>query len=434
MEGPVLGLAGFAAALVLILLRWPVALAMGVTGAVGFGIANGFSGVGFVLSSAPFEAIFPYSLSVVPLFVAMGVFAARAGLSSALFEAVNALVGRFRGGLALATVGACAGFGAICGSSLATAATMCRVAYPEMRSRGYDPGLAAASVAAGGTLGVLIPPSILLVIYGLLTEQSIGALFAAALLPGILATALYMLSVTLALRLRPGLAPPGTPVDRTERRRTLRAVRPVALLFLVVVGGIYGGVFSPTEAAAVGAVGTAELAWARGHLGRWVLADCVGETARITGMIFFVLIGAAIFNYFVETTGLPQALVGWIEAAGLGPRSAMLLILLFYIVLGCFMDSLSMILLTVPFVFPVVLALGWDPVWFGIVVVTVAELGLITPPVGMNLFVIQGTAGDVDMATIVRGLPPFLLADLLRLLILLAFPGLALWLPSLVRL
>jgi tripartite ATP-independent transporter DctM subunit len=434
MEGPLLGLIGFIAALLLILLRWPVAIAMGVVGAVGFGLTNGFFGVDFVLASAAFEAIFPYSLSVVPLFVAMGVFAARAGLSGALFAAVHAYVGRLRGGLALATVGACAGFGAICGSSLATAATMCRVAYPEMRARGYDPGLAAASIAAGGTLGVLIPPSILLVIYGLLTEQSIGALFAAALLPGLLATALYMLAVAVALRLQPDLAPPGVPVDRAERRRTLRQVWPVGLLFFVVIGGIYGGIFSPTEAAAVGAVGAALLAWARGQLSRWVLADCVGETARITGMIFLVLIGAAIFNYFMETTGLAQALLAWIEAVGLGPISAMLLILLFYIVLGCFMDSLSMILLTVPFVFPVVTALGWDPLWFGIVVVTVAELGLITPPVGMNLFVIQGTAQDLDMATIVRGLPPFILADLLRLLILLAFPGLALWLPGFIRL
>lgn len=434
MEGPVLGLAGFGTALLLILLRWPVAIAMGVVGAIGFGIANGFGGVGFVLSSAAFESIFPYSLSVIPLFVAMGVFAARAGLSAALFGAANAFVGRLRGGLALATVGACAGFGAICGSSLATAATMCRVAYPEMRSRGYDPGLAAASVAAGGTLGVLIPPSILLVIYGLLTEQSIGALFAAALLPGLLATGLYMLAVAVALRLKPSLAPPASSGEPAERRQTLREVRPVALLFLVVIGGIYGGIFSPTEAAAVGAAGTALLAWTRGRLSPQVLADCVAETARITGMIFFVLVGAAVFNYFIETTGLPQALVGWIEAAGLGAVPAMLLILLFYIILGCFMDSLSMILLTVPFIFPVVLALGWDPVWFGIIVVTVAELGLITPPVGMNLFVIQGTAGDIDMPTIIRGLPPFVLADIVRLLILLAFPGIALWLPSLIRL
>lgn len=434
MEGPLLGLIGFAAALLLILLRWPVAIAMGVVGAVGFGLANGFFGVDFVLASAAFEAIFPYSLSVVPLFVAMGVFAARAGLSGALFAAVHAHVGQLRGGLALATVGACAGFGAICGSSLATAATMCRVAYPEMRARGYDPGFAAAAIAAGGTLGVLIPPSILLVIYGLLTEQSIGALFAAALLPGLLATALYMLAVAVALRLRPDLAPAGVPVDRAERRRTLRQVWPVGLLFIVVIGGIYGGIFSPTEAAAVGAVGAALLAWARGQLSPWVLVDCVGETARITGMIFLVLIGAAIFNYFIETTGLAQALLAWIEAAGLGPLSAMLLILLFYILLGCFMDSLSMILLTVPFVFPVVTALGWDALWFGIVVVTAAELGLITPPVGMNLFVIQGTAQGLDMATIVRGLPPFILADLLRLCILVAFPGLALWLPSFIRL
>ncbi|GBD44208.1 C4-dicarboxylate TRAP transporter large permease protein DctM [bacterium HR40] len=433
MDGPFVGVAGFLAVLVLILFGMPVAVAMGLVGALGFGLVNGFAGVAFVLSSAAFEAVFPYSLSVIPMFVAMGVFAARAGLSASLFAAAYASIGRLRGGLVLATIAACAGFGAICGSSLATVATMCRVAWPEMRARGYDPGFAAAAIAAGGTLGVLIPPSILLAIYGLLTEQSIGALFAAALLPGLVATALYMLGAGLALWLRPELAPAGTQVHAGERRQRLREVRSVALLFLLVVGGIYGGVFSPTEAAAVGAFGTAFLAWRRGGLNRFVLADCIGETARVTGMIFFVLVGATIFNYFVETTGLPQRLVGAIEAAAIGPLPAMLAIILFYLLLGCFMDSLSMILLTIPFVFPVVTALGWDPVWFGIMVVTVAEIGLITPPVGMNLFVIQGTAGEVDMATLVRGLPPFLLADLVRILVLLAFPGLCLWLPSLIR-
>lgn len=433
MSGPLLGVLGFAAAVLLVLLRVPVAVAMGLVGAAGLWLTGGAVTVGFVLGAAPFEAVFPYSLSVVPLFVAMGVFAARAGLSAALFRAVDALVGRFRGGLALATVGACAGFGAICGSSLATAATMARVAYPEMERRGYDPGLAAASIAAGGTLGVLIPPSILLVLYGLLTEQSIGELFAAALLPGVLATGLYMAAVSLTLRLFPHLAPPGEAADPRERRRALREVRPVALLFVVVIGGIYVGLFSPTEAAAVGAAGAVGLALVRGSLDGAVLADALLETARISGMIFLVLMGAAVFNHFVEMTGLPHGLVEWVRATGWSPLPVMIAILLFYVVLGCFMDSLSMILLTIPFVFPVVLELGYDPVWFGIVVVTVAELGLITPPVGMNLFVIQGTVPGLRLSTVVRGLPPFVLADLVRLALLVAFPQIALWLPATMR-
>ncbi len=426
LSGPWLGVAGFAAALLLVSLRVPVAVAMGLVGAAGLYLTGGTATVAFVLGAAPFEAVFPYSLSVVPLFVAMGVFAARAGLSAALFRAVDAFVGRFRGGLALATVGACAAFGAICGSSLATAATMARVAYPEMARRGYAPSLAAAAIAAGGTLGVLIPPSILLVIYGLLTEQSIGELFAAALLPGLLATGLHMAAVAATLRLRPQLAPPGEPRDPALRRRVLREVWPVAVLFLLVIGGIYVGLFSPTEAAAVGAVGAVGLAWLRGTLTAATLADAVGETARISGMIFLVLVGAAVFNYFVETTGLPHGLAAWVRAADWPPLAVLLAVLLFYVLLGCFMDSLSMILLTIPFVFPVVLELGHDPVWFGILVVTVAELGLITPPVGMNLFVIQGTVPGLALATVVRGLPPFVLADLLRLALLVAFPQLAL--------
>ncbi len=430
MEGPLLGVIGFVVALLLILLRVPVAVAMGLVGAVGFGMTNGLFAVGFVMSSAPFESLFPYSLSVVPLFVAMGVFAARAGLSASLFRGVQAWTGGLRGSLAMASIGACAGFGAVCGSSLATAATMCRVAFPEMRRHGYDEGLAAAAIAAGGTLGVLIPPSILLVIYGLLTEQSIGALFAAAILPGLLATALYMIAVALAVRLRPSLAPPGERRSWRERSAALRETWPVASLFLVVVGGIYGGMFSPTEAAAVGAAGAVLLAALRGQLGASVIRECVLETARICGMIFLILVGAAVFNYFIESTDLPHALVAWTRALALPPLAVITGILLFYLLLGCFMDSLSMILLTVPFLYPVIVALGFDPLWFGIIVVTVAELGLITPPVGMNLFVIQATVPELSLGRIVSGLPPFLLADLVRLALLVLFPGLVLWLPE----
>jgi len=430
MEPATLGIVGFGVTLLLILFRVPVAIAMGVVGAIGFGLVNGWTSVGFVMGSAPFEAVFPYSLSVLPLFLMMGVFAARAGLSTSLFRGVNAFIGHLRGGLAMATVGACAGFGAICGSSLATAATMGRVALPEMRRHGYADSLAAASIAAGGTLGVLIPPSVLLVIYGLLTEQSIGALFMAALLPGLLATLLYMAAVWVQTGLEPDLAPRADRHSWAERARTLLDIWPVALLFAVVIGGIYAGLFSPTEAAAVGAFGAVALALLRGGFTAPMFGACIAETAEITGMIFLILIGSAVFNYFIETTGLPHLLIESVEAARLTPLAVLILLMAFYVVLGCFMDALSMILLTVPFVFPLIASLGIDPIWFGILLVTVAELGLITPPVGMNLFVIQAVDRSLTLQTVVRGVLPFLAADMVRLALLIAFPGLTLFLPG----
>ena len=431
MSDPLLGGLGFLVVLVLIALGFPVGIAMAVVGAGGYAILNGWFGAAFVLGSAPFEAVFPYSLSVVPLFILMGIFAARAGLSRALYDAVYAFVGHRRGGLAMATVGACAGFGAICGSSLATVATMGKVAMPEMRRRGYDEGLASASVAAGGTLGVLIPPSIILVIYALMTGQSIGALFVAALIPGLLGTLLYMASIAVQVRLRPGLGPAGERLGWRARFAVLREVRGVALLFALVIGGIYLGWFSPTEAAAIGAFGAFLFALLRGGLDRRVLSRCLLETAGTTGMIFLILIGAGLFNYFIETSGLPHALTAWLDGAALGRFGILLLIMLFYLGLGCLMDSLSMILLTTPFIFPVIVDLGFDPVWFGVLLVTVVELGLITPPVGLNLFVIQGVDRQLRLPVIVRGILPFIAADIVRLAILILFPPLALWLPSL---
>jgi tripartite ATP-independent transporter DctM subunit len=430
MSDPLIGLLAFGLSLVLVLLRVPVAISMGVVGVGGFALLNGWFGAAFVLGAAPFEAVFPYSLSVVPLFVAMGVFAARAGLSQSLYQAAGAFVGRARGGLAMATIGACAAFGAICGSSLATAATMGKVSLPEMRRFGYADSLAAASIAAGGTLGVLIPPSILLVIYGLLTETSIGQLFVAALIPGLLGTLLYMGAVWVQTRANPDLAPATARPERGHRLASLKRIWAVALLFVVVIGGIYWGWFSPTEAAAVGAFGAIVLTAVTRQLTWRVLIEAADETARTTGMIFLILVGAALFNYFIETSGLPRLLIGWVEAAELTPLAVLLLIMLFYLLLGCFMDSLSMILLTVPFVFPVVAELGLDPVWFGILLVTVAEIGLITPPIGMNLFVIQGVAPGLRQGTIVRGILPFLAADAVRLALLVAVPALTLWLPG----
>ncbi|WP_109468395.1 TRAP transporter large permease [Albibacillus kandeliae] len=430
MSDPVLGLLGFVAALGLIALGLPVAVSMGVIGALGYWYLNGWMGVAYIMGSSPFESIFPYTLSVIPLFVMMGVFASHAGLSRSLFDVINSFIGHRKGGLAITTVGASAFFGAICGSSLATVATIGRVALPEMKRHGYDPSLSTATVAAGGTLGVLIPPSVLLVIYGLLTQSSIGQLFIGALVPGILGALLYAGAIMVQVRLKPEMAPRSERSSWGDRVRYLGQVWQVVLLFAVVIGGIYAGWFSPTEAAAVGAVGAFLLALFSGELNRKTLGASVFETAGLTGMIFFILIGASLFNFFLENTGLPQLLIEQIHSSGLGPTSVMVLILVFYIVLGCFMDSMSMILLTVPLLAPVAQELDFNLVWFGIIVVTVAEIGLITPPIGMNLFVVQATTDDVSQGTVIRGIFPFILADVVRLALLVAFPALVLWLPG----
>lgn len=426
-----LGIGGFAAMLGLIALRVPVAVAMGVVGVAGGAWLNGWASVGFILGSSPFESVFPYGLSVVPLFVLMGVFAAHAGLSQALYRAVHAFIGHYRGGLANATIGACAGFGAICGSSLATAATMCRVALPEMRRHGYDDRLAAGAIAAGGTLGILIPPSVVMVVYALLTEQSIGKLFAAGLIPGLVATLFYMSAVLVMTRIDPALGPAGAPTAIAARLRALREVWPVILLFALVMGGIYLGWFSPTEAAAVGAFGTFAYALLTRRLGHQVFAACLVETANTTAMIFLILIGTGLFNYFIETTGAPRFLVQQVQALGWDRYAVLVLVMVFYLVLGCFMDSLSMVFITVPFVFPMVTALGFDPIWFGVLLVCVVEIGLITPPIGMNLFILIAAAENLKLATAIRGIGPFIVADVLRLAVLVLFPGLSLWLPSL---
>lgn len=430
MAAPIVGMLGFALTLALILLRVPVAVAMALTGIGGFWWLNGWSGVSFILGAAPFEAVFPYNLSVVPLFILMGVFAAQAGLSRSLYDAVNAFTGHARGGLAMATIGACALFGAICGSSLATSATMCQVALPQMRRHGYDDRLATASIAAGGTLGVLIPPSVILVLYGLLTETSIGQLFVAALLPGLLATFLYMAAIWVQVRRKPELGPASERHSWRERFTVLGRVWSVLLLFLLVIGGMYLGWFSPTEAAAVGALGAFVMALLSGQLNRENFFESIWQTAQTSGMIFLILVGAGLFNYFIETSNLPYYLVSTINDAGLAPFTVLVLVVVFYIGLGCVMDALSMVLLTIPFIFPMISALDYNPVWFGIIVVTVAEIGLITPPVGMNLFVIQGAAGDVRQSTIFRGIMPFLVADVVRIVILIAIPAISLWLPS----
>jgi tripartite ATP-independent transporter DctM subunit len=423
------GALGFGAVLALIALRVPVAIAMGVVGALGYGLVNGWGTLGFVLGRAPFESVFPVGLTVVPLFVMMGVFAAYGGLSKSLYDTVTAFIGHLRGGLAMATIGACAVFGAVCGSAIATAATMGRVAMPEMRRMGYDDRLASACVAAGGTLGVMIPPSILFVIYGIMTEQSIGKLFAAGILPGILGMFLYMGAVGWATGRNPALGPRAPRADWFARLRSVRDVWKVLLLFGVVLGGMYNGFFSPTEAAAVGAFGAVAVSLLGGQMDRRGFFTAVRETALTTGMIFTILIGAGIFNYFIDSTGLTDKLIGAVKDTGWNRWTIMFVLMLMYIILGALMDELAMMLLTVGPVFKLVVALGFDPIWFGVMFVTVCEIGMICPPVGINLFVIQSVA-QLPLSTIVRGITPFILADCVRMLIIALVPGLATWLPS----
>ncbi len=430
MSGPTLGLIGFVAVIVLIMGRVPIAFAMGIVGALGYGLINGFGSLGFVLGRATFESVFPVSLSVVPLFVMMGVFAAHGGLSRSLYDLVVAMIGHYRGGLAMATVGASAIFGAVCGSSIATAATIGKIAMPEMRRLGYDDRLSAAAVAAGGTLGVMIPPSILFVIYGLLTQNDIGVLFIAGIGPGILGMLLYMGAVAWMTRGNAKLGPGAARIGWADRVRAAARVWAVVILFAVVLGGMYAGLFTPTEAASVGAFGAVVLTAVSGRLSRGVVRAAFVETATTSAMIFTILIGATIFNYFIDASGLTQSMIAAVEAAGLGKYGTFLALCVFYIILGCLMDSLSMILLTIGAVYPLVKALGFDPIWFGVILVTLGEIGMITPPVGMNLFVLNATVPNLPLQTISRGILPFVAADFVRILVLTLVPAIALWLPS----
>jgi C4-dicarboxylate transporter, DctM subunit len=417
----------------LIFLRVPIGLAMLIVGAAGSVLVN--DSTRQILSQLKFlayETFSNYSLSIIPLFLLMGQFATRGGMSAALFRAAEAWLGHRRGGVAMSAVGACAGFGAICGSSLATAATMGQVALPELKRYGYSGALATGCLAAGGTLGILIPPSVILVIYAILTEQNIAKLFVAAFVPGVLAALGYMLAIAIYVRVVPHAAGTRERAGYAKRFRALAEVWPVLLVFLLVIGGIYLGIFTPTEGAAVGAAGTGLIALLRGGLGPRALVDSVLQTAVATGFIFFILLGAAVFNTFLGFSQLPQAAAQWVVDSGFSPWTVLTLILVCYLAFGCMMDSLSMILLTIPIFFPMVAALdfGLGPeefaIWFGILVLIVVEVGLITPPVGMNLYVINSMAGGVPMGATFRGALPFVASDIVRVVILAAFPGITL--------
>lgn len=424
------GLLGLAGLFLLLALRMPVGIAMMLVGLLGFGALNGWGPALAMLGSEPFVIATNYELIVIPLFVLMGNFATVSGMSRDLYAAAYVWFGHWRGGLASATIAACAGFAALSGSSVAAAVTMGKVALPEMRAYRYDPRLATGAIAAGGTLGILIPPSTGFVIYAILTEESIGRLFLAGVFPGLLLTALFILSIFVQTRFRPRLGPPGPASPVRDRIRAVRQASAMIGIVALTIGGIYAGLFTPTEAAGVGAFLSLLLAMVRGRLSWGSLSSLSLESVRTTALVFLILVGAHIFNPFLALTHIPTDLAELLVGMEL-PRLAVLAILLAaYIVLGMFLEGFAMLVLTLPIVHPIILTLGYDPIWFGVVMVIVLEMGLISPPVGVNVFVVKGIAEDVPMTQIFAGILPFWIAMAACLAILVAFPDIALFLPD----
>ncbi len=433
---------GFVVLLVLIIvIRVPIAFAMGAVGFFGFAILQGlefgnlfsFRWTGTLTMAAVrlIETAQDYNLSVIPLFILMGNLITRSGMSQELYNASYAFFGHRKGGLSMATVVACGGFSAICGSSLATSATMAKVAMPPMRKFGYSDELATASIAAGGTLGILIPPSVILVVYGLLTETSIRELFAAGFIPGLIGILFYLLAVRYVVWRNPAAGPRGEQMNWSQRLQALKGVWSILLLFTLVMGGIYAGIFTPTEAAGIGTGGAFVIALWRRSLSWSSLFSLLTDTGRTTAMLFAVLIGALIFSTFISRTGMPEMLLDYVSGLNVAPMVIIFAILGIYILLGMVFESLSMLLLTVPVFFPLVHSLGFDMVWFGIVVVVVTEISLITPPVGMNVFVLSAVMKDIKASTIFKGVTPFWAMDILRLLLITLVAQLSLFLPSL---
>ncbi|KGJ21663.1 TRAP transporter large permease [Paracoccus sanguinis] len=432
MTGIAAGLTGFAVLLALMAIRIPIAVAMLAVGVGGYGLVNGWLPLLAYLKTNTYYQFSTYSLSVIPLFVLMGEFATHAGLSRALYRSAAAFLGHLRGGLAMASIGGCAAFGAICGSSLATAATMGQVALPEMRRYNYSGALATGSLAAGGTLGILIPPSVILVLYALMAEQNIAKMFVAAMVPGILAAIGYMIAVAVFVRLRPDAGPAAPAASWGERLASLKETWSIIVIFGVVIVGMYRGWFTPTEGAAVGAFGAFVLAVLHGGMRLSGLIECLQGTAKTTGMIFLIMLGAEMFNAFLSATQAPMLAAQMIVEAGHSPMLILLAILVLYLAMGCVMDSMSMLLLTIPIFYPIIGGLDFGMsredtlIWFGILAVVVVEVGLITPPVGMNVFVINGMARDVPMWESFKGVMPFLISDFIRIGILIAFPAITL--------
>lgn len=426
-----ISLIALAILLLLAFLGLPLGFGMILVGVAGFAMIRNLEGALAMSTQQIVDLSTNFEFTVLPLFILMGAFVHRANLSQELYDAANSWFGHRRGGLAMATVVACGGFATISGSSLATAATMTKVAMPPMRRYGYDDRLATGTIAAGGTLGILIPPSVPMVIYGILTETDIGKLFIAGIVPGVLMILLYNTSINAVTWFRPEWGPRALRIPLRERWPYLARVWGVLALFVLVIGGIYGGIFTPTEAASIGAFGGMMFVLWRRQLTWRTLIDSLVEAGRTTGIIFTVGFGALILSNFITIAGLPRDLVQLINAAQLSPTGVILLICLIYIVLGCLLDSLAMILLTVPVFFPIVVSLGLDPVWFGIIVIIVVEIGLITPPIGLNVFVVQSMVDNVTLGQVFQGIAPFFFASLVGLLLIVYFPIIALWLPNL---
>jgi tripartite ATP-independent transporter DctM subunit len=427
------GICGFAILVALMFLKIPVGFVMALVGLMGFAFLVSWDAA-LNLMAQDVSAVFgSYNLTVIPLFVLMGQMAHHSGMSGRLFHAAYRFFGNLPGGLAVATIGACAGFSAICGSTSATAATMAAVALPEMKKYNYDPALATGVVAAGGSLGILIPPSTIFIVYGIMTEQSVGKLFLAGVMPGILMTILFIVTVLLWTWKRPDLAMPGARFTLREKIVSLAGVVETLILFIAVMGGLFIGVFTPTEAASIGAFGTLVIAVVGRHLSWKGFAQSLVETTRITCMILVIVAGATVFGHFLAVTRIPFDVGNWVMGLQMPPWSVMALIILVYLLLGCLMDSLAMIMLTIPIFFPVITALGYDPIWFGVIIVLVTGMGVITPPVGINVYVVAGVARDVPLHVIFRGAVRLLAAQVVTAALLILFPQIALWLPQLMQ-
>ena len=430
MSTDAVAITGFIILFALMLARVPVGMALGLVGVGGFAyLVNGDAALKIV-GHTSMRTVTDYTFGVIPMFILMGAFVTNSGMSRELFRAANGFLGHRRGGLGVATIAACAGFAAISGSSVATAATFSTFAYPEMRHYGYPQSFAAGVIAAGGTLGAMLPPSTVLAVYGIITEQDIGKLFIAGILPGILAACMYMMTVAAIVWARPNYLPAGPRATWPARMEGLRDIWATLLLFFFVIGGLYGGLFTPTEAGGMGAGSAFLIGVLRGRLKRVDVRRSLLQATRTAAAVFTVLIGALLFGYFLAITQTPQKVTAFLTGLGLGRYGVLALIMLMYIVLGCLMDALAMVILTVPIIFPVIKELGFDPIWFGVIIVMTVELGLIHPPVGMIVFVIKSVIGDLNFSTIFAGVLPFIVTDLVRLVILIAFPIIALWLPS----
>ena len=421
MAPEMIGYIGMVAMLVLLALRVPVALSMLLVGFFGFANVITFDAALAMIKTVPLEVLTSYSFSAIPMFIFMGVLASHSGMAGSLFDASRKLFGGWKGGMAIAAVSSCGIFSAISGSSLATASTMSRVALPEMERNGYAPSLATGALAAGGTLGIMIPPSIALLLYAILTEQSVGEMFAAGLIPGLMGLAFYIITVSIVVKLRPGLAQASEPTTLLAKLKATSGLIPFGGVFALMVFGIYGGLFTPTEGASIGAFATLLYALFKGMRldGLWQASQ---ETLALSAVVFFMILGAETLGYFISASRMSFTITEYVAGLGLSNLGVLMCMLLMYFVLGCFMDAIAMLLITVPVVYPIIVSLGIDPVWFGIVTVLTVELGLITPPVGMNVFVIKATAPHVGLGEIFRGVAPFIVSDFIRLALLIAFP------------